>query len=186
MFELLTISTSDGSLAEVWVDKDAGICKKYYKPNSITVSGDMTLYKSMDLISKFFYNEIYWTTKLKSEYILETYEYGELKDCPGFYILQEYKGPDLLTYHINNTLLIEFPDIVEQLEEMFKFFQKHDVYKKNNALSNLTGSYGKIKAFDFKYAEKRTDKNKHQEINSINKWISKVDVDIKDRLLPYI
>ena len=40
MFELfLNDRGGDGTLAEVWIDKDAKLCKKFYKQNGITIKG---------------------------------------------------------------------------------------------------------------------------------------------------
>ena len=186
MFELHQTTNSEGSLAEVWIDKKSKLCKKYYKPNGITVSGKSNEYDSMRIVTKLFNNEIYWTTKLKSDLILETYEYGKLDNNEGFYILQEYVGPDLLTYYKNETLHQLFPNIIEQVEEIFKLFQINGIYKTNNALSNMTGVNGKVKAFDFKYAEHRTSRNKNKEINSIQQWISKIDPTMEYRLMKYL
>jgi hypothetical protein len=69
---------------------------------------------------------------------------------------------------------------------MFAWFQSNDVYKKNNALSNMTGINGRIKAFDFKYAESRSIQIKQYEINSIDQWLSKIDPTTKDRLRKYV
>lgn len=186
MFELHRSTNSEGSLAEVWIDKNSKLCKKYYKPNGITISGKPNEYDSIETVTKLFNNEVYWSTKLKSDLVLETYEYGKLNNNEGFYILQEYVGPDLLTYYKNENLHQLFPDIVVQVENMFEWFQINGIYKTNNALSNMTGINGKIKAFDFKYAEHRTDKNKDKEINSIEQWISKIDPTIKYRLMKYL
>lgn len=185
MFKLFHNNTSDGVVAEVWIDKDAGLCKKYFKLNGITANGSVTKYTDYEIIRKFYNRDLYWTTRLKSKYISNIYEHGELADA-GFYIIQEYVGDDLLKYYIDGTLHTLFPNITDQLEEMFKLFQQHNLYKKNNALSNLTGVHGQIKAFDFKYATHRTPETRILEIQSIDKWISKIDPDIKSRLLKYL
>ena len=187
MFELHHSAVSSiGNLSEVWIDKKSKLCKKYYKPGGTTANGKSNVYDSIEAVTKMFNNEIYWSTKLKSEWVIETYEYGPLVSEPGFYLLQEYLGPDLLTYHLSGTLHSLFPDILEQVESMFAWFQSNDVYKKNNALSNMTGINGRIKAFDFKYAESRSIQIKQYEINSIDQWLSKIDPTTKDRLRKYV
>jgi len=187
MFELYHSAVSSiGNLSEVWIDKKSKLCKKYYKPGGITANGKSNEYDSIEAVTKMFNNDIYWSTKLKSEWVLETYEYGPLGDEPGFYLLQEYLGPDLLTYYINENLHQLFPSIIEQVEEIFKLFQINGIYKMNNALSNMTGVNGKVKAFDFKYAEHRTSRNKDKEINSIQQWISKIDPTMEHRLIKYL
>lgn len=187
MFELYqNVYGSQGSLAEVWIDKDTKLVKKYYKPSGITVRGKITDY-NIEEISKLFNNEVYWNTLLKSEYVLEMYEYGELKSEPGFYILQEYAGPDLLHYYNPKFgLSKDIPDPTSQIIKMFKFFKQHNVYKFNNAMSNLVNDRGRIRAFDFKYAANRSTDLRSYEIDSIKKWLGKVDPSLINLLQEYI
>jgi hypothetical protein len=98
-----------------------------------------------------------------------------LIDEPGYYIIQEWVGPDLLFYHKNKTLHEKFPNIKEQIIELFELFKEHDMYKMNNAMSNLTGVNGKIKAFDFKYSTARAPEHRDYEYYTITEWISKID-----------
>lgn len=186
MFELLTSSTSQGTLAEVWIDKSANQCRKYYKPAAVTASGKKTTYIDFEQITHFFEQEVYWSSNIVSEYTIETYDAGQLTDGPGYFILQEYIGPDLLTHYIAGTLFEEYPTIIDQIEEMFILFKKHNVYKKNNSLSNMSGRDGKIKAFDFKYTSLRDISGWHDEHHSITTWLSKIDPDIKNRLIQYL
>lgn len=175
-----------GSAAEVWIDKEAGLCKKYYRLDSIVSNGNKTLYQSMDKLSRFFNNEVQWATALKSPYVLELYEYGELPESTGYYILQEYAGPDLFTTYMTGQLHILYPDIIEQVEHMFSILKEYNIYKLNNTLSNMAGSNGKIKMFDFKYTQTRTPANQEKERYSITEWLTKIDPSIGDRLLKYI
>jgi len=187
MFELYRSHlTNIGTVAEVWIDKNARLCKKYYRLDSMTASGNPTIYKSMEKLTKFFTNEVQWSTALKSPHILELYEYGELPAGTGYYILQEYIGPDLLTVHLENKLHDLYPDIVDQLEDIFSIFKQHNIYKLNTTLCNMTGENGKIKMFDFKYTQTRTFANRVTEEYSITEWLTKIDPLIADRLFKYI
>lgn len=188
MFELYqTDKGSRGSLAEVWIDTDAKLVKKYYKPDGITIRGRRPLHQQMEHISALFNNEIYWSTKLSGKHVLRIYEHGELKTGPGFYILQEYVGPDLLHFYNSKSGLdtsIENP--IDQIIEMFSFFRDHGVYKINNAMCNLTNDNGKIRAFDFKYAVHRTPDLRNTEIYGIKTWLSKIDGKLPDLLMEYV
>lgn len=187
MYKLYQHHSSEGSMAEVWVDEQAGLCKKYFKPDSITVSGRPPIFKDLPTIKKLFDNEIFWTTKLKSKYLLETYEYGNLKDVDGYYLIQEWVGPNLLhSYSQTDKLSAYLPDAVDQLINIFEFFQAHDVYKKNNAMSNMTMVDGKIKLFDFKYASYRDPKIRNIEMYSVITWLSKIDKSLISILPKYI
>lgn len=183
---------SRGSLAEVWIDREKKLVKKYYRPNNTTITGKI-YHSDIEEITKLFNNEIYWSTKLKSKLVLETYEYGELNDEQGYYLLQEWIGPDLLHHERGHTvkdefpnLKIQFPKIIDQLEEMFVLFQEHNVHKINNAMCNLVGANGNIKAFDFKYATERTEESKIWELHSIDTWLSKIDPKLKTILRKYV
>ena len=187
MFELYRTSVIGiGSAAEVWIDKDAKLCKKYYRPDSIVADGNTTKYQSMETLTKFFNNEVQWSTTLQSPNVLKLYEYGKLPEDAGYYILQEYLGPDLLTVYMARQLHTLYPDIVEQVEHMFAILQEHDIYKLNNALSNMVGANGKIKMFDFKYTKRRTLENQEKEKYSITEWLTKIDSSIGNKLFKYI
>lgn len=178
-----TIS-SRGSLAEVWIDTEKKLVKKYYKVNAVTIKNRPAYHRTIEEITSLYNNEIKWATQLKSKHVVETYEYGELTDeC--FYIIQEYTGPDLLQYN-NNELPNLFPNIQDQLEEMYKLFKEHNMYKLNNAKCNLTGSNGVLKCFDFKYAVKREPKYIPIEMRSLTQWIVNIDKSLVERLSKYI
>jgi hypothetical protein len=181
MYELYQSKNSRGSIAEVWIDVDAKLCKKYYKVDGITCQGRRPVFNDIDAIYEKFENEIYWSKRLRSPYVLELYEHGELTDTEGFYLIQEYHGPDLMYYNHEKTLHTEFPDMNEQLIEMFKFFKEKNVHKINNSLTNIVGMNGKIKAFDFKYAVERSPITTHLELNGIQKWLA-----VMDRKLPLL
>ena len=186
MFERYCTETgSRGSMSEVWIDKDAKLVKKFYKIDGVTIRNRAPLHNTIEEITQLFNTEIYWSTKLKSKYVLETYEYGTLDAQNGYYILQEWGGPDLLAYN-NVDLPIHFPEILDQLEEMFIFFQEHNVYKLNNAKCNLTGTNGILRCFDFKYAVHRELKYKMAEYRTIHEWLGNIDPSIIPRLAQYI
>ena len=187
MFELYRTSLMGiGSAAEVWIDKDAKLCKKYYRLDSIVASGNTTKYQSMEKLTRFFNNEVQWSTALESPHVLKLYEYGELPKDAGYFILQEYIGPDLLTVYETGQLHVLYPDIIKQVEHMFSILQEHNIYKLNSTLSNMTGVNGKIKMFDFKYTQRRTLENQEKEKYSITEWLTKIDPFIADRLVKYI
>lgn len=181
--QYFTDSGSMGSAAEVWIDQENNLVKKFYKPTSVTITKKLPIYQDIKKVKELFDNEIYWSTKLKSKYVVEIYEYGELTSEPGYYLIQEYLGPDLLHY---KPVKEYFPTITDQLVEMFEFFKEHNVYKKNNAMANLTGKNGMIKAFDFKWAVERSEEEKKYEVNSVNTWLSKIDKNLSTILLEYI
>lgn len=185
MFELYHNKNPSGSLAEVWMDKKAGLVKKLYKPDGITVSGNTTVFKDLETVRTMYENELVWNERLKSEWLLEIYEHGELDDQPGFYVIQEYVGPDLLHYY-DDKVLKEVDDPIGQIVEMFRFFKKNNVYKLNNAMSNMVNDKGRIRVFDFKYSVERSPEFRPLEVESINKWISKIDPSLKDTLQEFI
>lgn len=187
MYELYqTTKGSRGSLAEVWIDKAAGLTKKYYKPQGVTIRGTPSLYAHMDEISRLYHNEIYWFNKLKGRWVLEIYEHGELQDGPGYYLIQRYANPDLLHFYDGKKLHDCIPNPASQLVEMFKFFKDNNLYKLNNAMCNLTQSDGIIMAFDFKYAVDRTEAYRDRELYSINTWLAKIDDRLPAMLLPLL
>lgn len=187
MFEkyVPTTISSRGSLGEIWIDKETKLVKKIFKPNAISIKNRPTFHRKIDEITKLYNNEIYWTTKLKSKYLVETYEYGELKNEEGFYLIQEYAGPDLLHYECKTANV--FPNLIDQLDEMFKFFKENEVYKINNAKCNLSmSSTGQLKCFDFKYAVPRTSKSTMLEMLSVTRWLSNIDESVEPRLSKHI
>ena len=176
MYELyLNHHGGDGSAAEVWIDHSAGLVKKLYKLDGITIASKPPVPTTIEKITELYQSDVYWTEVLKSEYVLPTIEHGPIQDQPGYYVIQPYIGPDLLQYYVAGSLHTEFPDIVDQLIEMFCLFKEHNIHKINNAMSNLTGSNGKIVAFDFKYTHARSAHSRPMELASITKWLCKID-----------
>ena len=174
---------SRGSLGEIWIDTEAKLVKKLFKPNAISIKNRPAFHRKIEDITNLYNNEIFWTTKLKSQYLVETYEHGELKDEEGYYILQEYAGPDLLYNELKNSTEL----IVDQLDEMFSFFKEKEVYKINNAKCNLTMTRdGQLKCFDFKYAVPRNSKKTMLELLSVKRWLSNIDESVMPRLSKHI
>ena len=172
-----------GTMAEVWIDVDAGLVKKYYKTDGITITGKPPKHADAEEIKRLYDNEIFWSTKLQSEFVVRTLEHGPIPGRDGWYILQEYHGPNLLYYfNVEDRLDHMIPDAANQIEEMFGFWQQHGVYKINNAMSNMVLHNGRIKAFDFKYATHRSAYKRYVEHGSIVKWVSKIDTSLIDRL----
>ena len=193
MYQLyLNNESSRGSLAEVWIDKEAKLVKKLYKPTGTTIRNKPPLFQDMEEIEGMFGREVQWLTALESDKVVKIYEHGTLTDEEGFYCIQEYGGPTLLEYYSNGILHTHFPNIKEQIIDLFQFFKEHNVYKYNHAMANMTGTDdGTIKAFDFKYTEIReplarcpsTGKLKREnECHSIDTWIVKIDSTLPDIL----
>jgi RIO-like serine/threonine protein kinase len=175
MFTLYKSPFDDlGTCVEVHIDYDMGIIKRQYKYDAITVNGVATKRTSNE-IDKFFNNEIYWLSKLESKWIPKTIEI----DIPNKIILQEYTRECLLGDLKNIYQVV--PDIEEQLLEMYKFFKRHNVFKCNGSLSNLTLKNNQLVAFDFKWAEYRPN-NIEMELKSYDIWLSKVSKNVATKL----
>ena len=116
----------------------------------------------------FLKNEVFWLNYLKSKWVPELLEVG------SNYVITRYYGNDLIKQKY-------MPD-KQQVIDMFKFFKEKNVFKLNNALSNMTMNGNQLVAFDWKWARFRTDKYKDFEVMSYNKWISKIDSDLVEEL----
>ena len=116
----------------------------------------------------FLKNEVFWLNYLKSKWVPELLEVG------NNYVITRYYGNDLIKQKY-------MPD-KQQVIDMFKFFKEKNVFKLNNALSNMTMNGNQLVAFDWKWARFRTDKYKDFEVMSYNKWISKIDGDLVKEL----
>ena len=124
-------------------------------------------YKDEDNQS-FLKNEVFWLNYLKGKWVPELLEVG------NNYVVTRYYGRDLIEQKY-------MPDR-QQVIDMFKFFKEKNVFKLNNALSNMTMNGNQLVAFDWKWARFRTDKYKDFEVMSYNKWISKIDSDLIEEL----
>ena len=120
-------------------------------------------YKGEDNQS-FLKNEVFWLNYLKGKWVPELLEVG------NNYVITKYYGSDLIEQKYT-------PDR-QQVIDMFKFFKEKNVFKLNNALSNMTMNGNQLVAFDWKWARFRTDKYKDFEVMSYDKWISKIDNDL--------
>ena len=109
-------------------------------------------------------NEVFWLNYLKGKWVPELLEVG------NNYVVTRYYGRDLIEQKY-------MPDR-QQVIDMFKFFKEKNVFKLNNALSNMTMNGNQLVAFDWKWARFRTDKYKDFEVMSYDKWISKIDNDL--------
>tara|TARA_B100002019_G_scaffold265558_1_gene255179 strand:+ start:262 stop:690 length:429 start_codon:yes stop_codon:yes gene_type:complete len=116
----------------------------------------------------FLKNEVFWLNYLKSKWVPKLLEVG------SNYVITRYYGNDLIKQKY-------MPD-KQQVIDMFKFFKEKNVFKLNNALSNMTMNGKQLVAFDWKWARFRTDKYKDFEVMSYNKWISKIDSDLVEEL----
>ena len=124
-------------------------------------------YKGEDNFA-FLKNEVFWLNYLKSKWVPELEEVGDN------YVITRYYGPDLMTSKIK-------PD-TQQVIDMYKFFKEKNIYKINGALSNMTMNGNQLVAFDWKWARFRTDKYKDYEIFSYEKWLSKIDIELVEKL----
>ena len=117
-------------------------------------------------------NEVFWLNCLKSKWVPELLEVG------NNYVITSYYGPDLTKVHP----LRRPKDLANQTLEMYKFFKDKNVFKLNGALRNMTLNNGQLVAFDFKWARFRTNKYKNYEIFSYEKWLSKIDIELVEKL----
>ena len=130
-------------------------------------------YKGEDNFA-FLKNEVFWLNYLKSKWVPELIEVGDN------YVITRYYGPDLNTQRNNKVKLAD--DLSDQTLEMYKFFKEKNVFKLNGALSNLTMNGNQLVAFDWKWARFRTDKYTDYEMFSYEKWLSKIDTELVDKL----
>ena len=130
-------------------------------------------YKGEDNFA-FLKNEVFWLNYLKSKWVPELIEVGDN------YVITRYYGPDLNTQRNNKVKLAD--DLSDQTLEMYKFFKEKKVFKLNGALSNLTMNGNQLVAFDWKWARFRTDKYTDYEMFSYEKWLSKIDTELVDKL----
>ena len=130
-------------------------------------------YKGEDNFA-FLKNEVFWLNYLKSKWVPELLEVG------SNYVITRYYGPDLNTQRNNKVKLAE--DLSDQTLEMYKFFKEKNVFKLNGALSNLTMNGNQLVAFDWKWARFRTDKYIDYEVISYEKWLSKIDSELVEKL----
>ena len=140
------------------------------KNNTIKKTFD---YKGEDNFA-FLKNEVFWLNYLKSKWVPELIEVGDN------YVITRYYGPDLNTQRNNKVKLAE--DLSDQTLEMYKFFKEKNVFKLNGALSNLTMNGNQLVAFDWKWARFRTDKYIDYEVISYEKWLSKIDSELVEKL----
>ncbi len=117
-------------------------------------------------------NEVFWLNCLKSKWVPELLEVG------NNYVITSFYGPDLTKVHY----LSRPKDLASQTLEMYKFFKDKNVFKLNGALRNMTLNKGQLVAFDFKWARFRTNKYKNYEIFSYEKWLSKIDNELVEKL----
>lgn len=188
MLELYqTTQGSRGSIAEVWIDPAEGVARKYYKPTGRTIRGTKPLQTNLEEIRELWQAEIYWSSMLRGPRVLEIYDYGEIDDGSGFYIIQEYVGPDLLHFFNAATgLSEEIEDPVAQLVEMFRSYRDMGIYKFNHAMCNMVNDRGFIRAFDFKYTLRRRPRHRVHEMHSITTWLSKIDSRLPEILGEYV
>ena len=84
---------------------------------------------------------------------------------------------------MHTDLHTRIPDLADQIVEMHEFFKEHNVFKRNNSLSNLSynNEWNQVIAFDFKWAKERPE-GMEMELHSYKHWLNKIDKDLPDRL----
>lgn len=120
----------------------------------------------------FLKSEVFWLNYLKSKWVPELLEVGKN------YVITSYYGPDLNKLHP----MKRPKDLANQTLEMYRFFKDKNVFKLNGALSNMTLNKGQLVAFDFKWARFRSNKFIDYEIFSYEKWLSKIDNELVEKL----
>ena len=128
-------------------------------------------YEQEDNIT-FLKNEVFWLNYLKSKWVPELLEVGKN------YVITSYYGPDLNKLHP----MKRPKDLANQTLEMYRFFKDKNVFKLNGALSNMTLNKGQLVAFDWKWARFRSNKFNDYEIFSYEKWLSKIDNELVEKL----
>jgi len=128
-------------------------------------------YEEEDNIT-FLKNEVFWLNYLKSKWVPELLEVGKN------YVITSYYGPDLTKLHP----MKRPKDLANQTLEMYRFFKDKNVFKLNGALSNMTLNKGQLVAFDWKWARFRSNKFNDYEIFSYEKWLSKIDNELVEKL----
>ena len=155
---------------------DKKIVKATYSDSQmIEVLGDTVKkifnYEGEDNIT-FLKNEVFWLNYLKSKWVPELLEVGKN------YVITSYYGPDLNKLHP----MKRPKDLANQTLEMYRFFKDKNVFKLNGALSNMTLNKGQLVAFDWKWARFRSNKFNDYEIFSYEKWLSKIDNELVEKL----
>ena len=155
---------------------DKKIVKATYSDSQmIEVLGDTVKkifnYEGEDNVT-FLKNEVFWLNYLKSKWVPELLEVGKN------YVITSYYGPDLNKFHP----MKRPKDLANQTLEMYRFFKDKNVFKLNGALRNLTLNKGQLVAFDWKWARFRSNKFNDYEIFSYEKWLSKIDNELVEKL----
>jgi hypothetical protein len=173
------VTTHDGigTIVDVYLNKQDMLIKRIFKEGSITVSGQTHEYTQQQ-VKDFYHNEVYWLNKLDSKWLPELVKFDDTTQT----ITQRYYGPCLLDY-LHTDLHTRIPNLADQIVEMHEFFKKHNVFKRNNSLSNLSynNEWDQVIAFDFKWAKERPA-GMEMELHSYQHWLNKIDKDLPARL----
>lgn len=171
------VTTHDGigTIVDVSLNEQDMLIKRIFKEGSITVSGQTHEY-TQEQVKDFYHNEVYWLNKLDSKWLPQLVKFDDTTQT----IIQKYYGPCLLDY-LHTDLHTRIPNLADQIVEMHEFFKKHNVFKRNNSLSNLTYNGKQVIAFDFKWAKERPE-GIQMELHSYQHWLNKIDKDLPARL----
>ena len=184
-----TDKSSRGSVGEVYINKKKKLVRKYYRVGGTTITGkpptepnSERLYEYQDF-KKFYETQLYWSEILQGNDSVSIVDHGRIEN--GFYFVQEYVGPSLIT--IKDNLKQEIPNVVEQVVAYYEKLKKYDIYTMNSSMSNFVfDSNGVIKAFDYKWTEKRNTENKKYEEKCVNDWIVKIDPTLPKLIQPLL
>ena len=164
------------SIVDVSIDYTSGLVKRKFDVNPITVEGKAHEYTKDD-VQACFDRDVHWNNVLKSKWVPELIHV----DIAQRTIIQKYYNPALSDYGPSKDITKTFPQLEEQIIEMYKFFKKHNVFKNNGSLSNLTHNEDQIIAFDFKWSTERPE-GLEEELYSYDTWLSKISNTLPQKL----
>ena len=174
--KFITSNSGIGTVVDVSIDYTSGLVKRKFDVNTITVEGKAHEY-TKDQVQACFDRDVHWSNVLKSKWVPELIHV----DIAQRTIIQKYYNSCLLDYPPIKDITKTFPQLEEQIIEMYTFFKKHNVFKNNGSLSNLTHNEDQIIAFDFKWATKRPE-GLENELHSYDTWLSKISNTLPQKL----
>jgi len=162
-----------GQLASVYLDDTKSYIKRTYDGTGVTVNGNATKHHPLKFVVCW-ERECRWLEEFKN--ITWMPELVEI-NYDEKYTIQKYYGPDLLEQGFDKV-----DDIENQLLDIYKFFNKRNVYKLNGSLSNMSRNGSQLIMFDFKYMRIRSKAAREFEEYSIDTWLSKINPNLVPKL----
>ena len=164
-----------GRMCHVTIDKSKQTITRQFTIDKPTASGKINPFGyDLDTIKNAFENDVYWTDRLSSEYVLKPLDV----DYKNMSIIYDYHGTDL--YH-DTEKFKSIQDFKKQILDMYTYFKYKDIYKGNGSRSNLVLVDGKVKAFDFKWTRRRPS-NIKLELMSYEIWLKSADSSLEYEL----